>query len=166
MILGEDQGPADDGDDCQGAVNGPAMPVASPPSKRNFNCGRINGSGGNSTPRKSNGTKKSSTKSEEPNVEESTNKLPDGINRATNALLPDPNLPPPPPTMMPDRNTNMDSAQLENISEEMMNSNVLLDAVVNGVMKQLLDKKLMYGSMKEVCRRFTTGIAADKENLF
>ena len=74
MILGEDQGPADDGDDCQGAVNGPAMPVASPPSKRNFNCGRINGSGGNSTPRKSNGTKKSSTKSEdeEPNVDEST----------------------------------------------------------------------------------------------
>ena len=68
--------------------------------------------------------------------------------------------------MMPDRNTNMDPAQLENISEEMMNSNVLLDAVVNRVMKQLLVKKLMYGPMKEVCRRFTTGIAANKENLF
>ena len=68
--------------------------------------------------------------------------------------------------MMPDRNTNMDPAQLENISEEMMNSNVLLDAVINGVIEQLLDKKLMYGPMKEVCRRFTTGIAADKEHLF
>jgi len=68
--------------------------------------------------------------------------------------------------MMPDRNTNMDPAQFENISEEMMNPNVLLDAVVNGVIEQLLDKKLMYGPMKEVCRRFTTGIAAKKENLF
>ena len=43
MILGEDQGPADDDNDCHGAGNGPAMPMASPPSKRNFNCGRING---------------------------------------------------------------------------------------------------------------------------
>jgi len=172
MMLGEGHGPADgaaaDDDDGDGP---PSMPSVSPPSKS-----KSNGGGGNATPRKSNKHKKSSSSSkssEEPNVDESINRLLDGINRATNAPLPDPNLTTPTSPTMPD---NMDpNAQFENLSEEMMNSIMGeftkmsnakdSDTVVDGVMKQLLDKELMYGPMKEVCQRFPSWLASNKDEL-
>ena len=48
--------------------------------------------------------------------------------------------------------------------EKMGNANDSND-VVDGVMKQLLDKDLMYEPMKEVCSRFPKWLAENKEEL-
>ena len=69
----------------------------------------------------------------------------------------------------------IDPAQFERMCEEMMNSIMGQfkkmgnandgNDVVDGVMKQLLAKDLMYQPMKEVCLRFPQWLATNKENL-
>ncbi len=69
----------------------------------------------------------------------------------------------------------MDPSQLEHLSEQMMSSlmndfeqlNNSQDSndVVDGVMKQLLDKELMYQPMKEVCTRYPKWLATHKDQL-
>jgi len=118
------------------------------------------------TPRKVNGNNNNGTtkKEDEPNVDESINRLLDGINQAAS---PSNN-----PMQMPD---NIDPSQFEKLSEEMM-SNMMNEFekmgnkndsndVVDGVMKQLLAKDLMYEPMKEVCTRFPKYLAENKATL-
>ena len=118
------------------------------------------------TPRKVNGNNNNGTnkKKDEPNVDESINRLLDGINQAAS---PSNN-----PMQMPD---NIDPSQFEKLSEEMM-SNMMNEFekmgnkndsndVVDGVMKQLLAKELMYEPMKEVCTRFPKYLAENKATL-
>jgi peroxin-19 len=123
-------------------------------------------------PRKSNGSSvniNKVTKRKEPNVDESINRLLDGINQAASSSPR--NNPPLPPHGM----EGIDPSQLEQFSEEMMlslmsdfekmgnknDSNI----VVDNVMKQLLDKDLMYEPMREVCTRFPAYLAENKERL-
>ena len=116
-----------------------------------------------STPRKKN--RANTTK--ELNVDESINRILDGINQASNN--PTPNSIPPPGM------EDIDPAQFERMCEEMMNSIMGQfkkmgnandgNDVVDGVMKQLLAKDLMYQPMKEVCLRFPQWLATNKENL-
>ena len=115
---------------------------------------------------------------EQPNdVDESINRLLDGINQAsassstTNTQQQQqqqhPNMPAIPP--------NIDPSQLEHLSEQMMGSlmqdfeqlNTSHDSndVVDNVMKQLLDKDLMYEPMKEVCTRYPAWLATHKDTL-
>jgi len=118
------------------------------------------------TPRKVNRNNNNGTakKEDEPNVDESINRLLDGINQAAS---PSNN-----PMQMPD---NIDPSQFEKLSEEMM-SNMMNEFekmgnkndsndVVDGVMKQLLAKDLMYEPMKEVCTRFPKYLAENKATL-
>lgn len=124
------------------------------------------------TPRKSNGSDiniKKATKRKEPNVDESIDRLLDGINQAASSAPR--NSPPPPPHGM----GGIDPSQFEKFSEEMMSS-LMSDfekmgnkndsnIVVDNVMKQLLDKDLMYEPMREVCTRFPAYLAENKERL-
>ena len=122
------------------------MGEGSAPSASSSNGGATNNTASdqpsaNSTtaPGKGNGTNNNA----EPDVDESVNRLLDGINRASHAPLPPNGLPP----GMPD----IDPAQFEKLGEEMMQS--LMgefekmgaaedsDDVVDGVMKQLLDNR-------------------------
>ena len=118
------------------------------------------------TPRKVNGNNNNGTtkNEDEPNVDESINRLLDGINQVAS---PSNN-----PMQMPD---NIDPSQFEKLSEEMM-SNMMNEFekmgnkndsndVVDGVMKQLLAKDLMYEPMKEVCTRFPKYLAENKTTL-
>lgn len=101
----------------------------------------------------------------EPNddVDESINRLLDGINQAASSSTPQ-QMPP-----------NIDPSQLEHLSEQMMgslmndfeqlNSSQDSNDVVDGVMKQLLDKELMYEPMKEVCTRYPKWLAENKDRL-
>lgn len=134
-----------------------------------------------STPRKSdtktNNGKSKSNKQQEPNVDESINRLLDGINQATSTPLPNPNnsnnynMPPNMPPGMED----MDPNQFEKLGEEMMGSimgefNKMGNAsdsnhVVDNVMKQLLNKDIMYEPMKQVTNRFPEWLATNKDEL-
>ena len=118
------------------------------------------------TPRKvnANNNNDTTTNEDEPNVEKSINRLLDGINQTAS---PSNN-----PMQMPD---NIDPSQFEKLSEEMM-SNMMNEFekmgnkndsndVVDGVMKQLLAKDLMYEPMKEVCTRFPKYLAENKATL-
>mmetsp|Transcript_3521 Transcript_3521/g.5413 ORF Transcript_3521/g.5413 Transcript_3521/m.5413 type:complete len:323 (-) Transcript_3521:139-1107(-) len=100
---------------------------------------------------------KETNEKNEPDVDESINRLLDGINQASttpqHSNTNGPTMPIPP---------NIDPSELEHLSEQMMGSlmndfeqlNTSKDSndVVDGVMKQLLDKELMYEPMKEVCK--------------
>ncbi|KAL3817831.1 hypothetical protein ACHAXA_002698 [Cyclostephanos tholiformis] len=117
----------------------------------------------------SSGTINKETKRKEPNVDESINRLLDGINQVSSSA-PNNDLSHPPNGM-----EGIDSSRLEKLSEEMMssimndfekmgnenNSNNLVD----NVMKQLLDKDLMYEPMREVCARFPKYLAENKERI-
>mmetsp|Transcript_10724 Transcript_10724/g.18316 ORF Transcript_10724/g.18316 Transcript_10724/m.18316 type:complete len:442 (+) Transcript_10724:48-1373(+) len=114
---------------------------------------------------------KESNEKNEPDVDESINRLLDGINQASTTPQQSntngPTMPPIPP--------NIDPSQLEHLSEQMMGSlmndfeqlNTSKDSndVVDGVMKQLLDKELMYEPMKEVCTRYPKWLATNKDRL-
>lgn len=121
------------------------------------------------TPRKVNGSNNNTKNQQgsEPNVDESINRLLDGINQAATASpMNNTN------NMMPD---NIDPTQFEQFSEEMMSSimyefekmNNKSDSndIVDDVMKQLLSKDLMYEPMKEVCTRFPKFLAENKEGM-
>ncbi|KAL7462153.1 hypothetical protein ACHAXS_002542 [Conticribra weissflogii] len=102
-----------------------------------------------------------------PTVDESIDKLLDNMNKPTTNPNFDPNL-------MPDM-SNFDPSKLEQFSEEMMNSVMKdmeklnskqdADQMVDGVMKQLLNKDLMYEPMKQVMLRFPKWLAENKEEL-
>ena len=123
-------------------------------------------------PRKSNGSNiniNKATKRKEPNVDESINRLLDGINQAASSA------PRNSPPLPPDGMEGIDPSQFEKFSEEMMSS-LMSDfekmgnkndsnIVVDNVMKQLLDKDLMYEPMREVCTRFPAYLAENKERL-
>ena len=125
-------------------------------------------------PRKDNSASK---RNDEPNnVDESINRLLDGINQAASAPPPSNSTNGPhlyPNNMMPDK---IDPSQsLEQFSEEMMSSMMNefekmgnkndSNDVVDGVMKQLLAKELMYQPMKDVCLRFPKYLAENKEQM-
>ena len=129
------------------------------------------------TPREVNGSNNNNTKEHqdsEPNVDESINRLLDGINQAATSSMNNNNnnTNPPLTNMMPD---NIDPTQFEQFSEEMMSSimhefekmNNKSDSndIVDDVMKQLLSKDLMYEPMKEVCTRFPKFLAENKEGM-
>lgn len=161
----------------------PAYPTAMTPDQSQQEPTNNNGSGNeskSSTPSKSkinnNGPNKNNKKEEPNNVDESINRLLDGINQAASSQPNNTNNMPSQhhPGMMPDNNE-IDPAQFEKLSEEMMssimgqfekmgNANDSND-VVDGVMKQLLDKDLMYEPMKEVCTRFPKWLAENKDDL-
>jgi len=100
---------------------------------------------------------------EEPDVDESINRLLDGINKASRE----------PPTMP--SSADIDPSQFEKFGEEMMSSIMKdfekfggskdSDDAIDGVMKQLLSKDLMYEPMKEVSARFPKWLAENKEDL-
>jgi peroxin-19 len=117
----------------------------------------------------SSGTTKKATRMKEPNVDESINRLLDGINQASSSA-PN-NIHPPPPHRM----EGINPSQLEKFSEEMMSS-IMCDFekmgdknhpnnLMDNVMKQLLDKDLMYEPMREVCNRFPKYMAKNKEKI-
>eukprot|EP00984_Skeletonema_dohrnii_P025970 scaffold15216_cov101-Skeletonema_dohrnii-CCMP3373.AAC.1 len=113
---------------------------------------------------------KETNEKNEPDVDESINRLLDGINQASttpqHSNTNGPTMPIPP---------NIDPSELEHLSEQMMGSlmndfeqlNTSKDSndVVDGVMKQLLDKELMYEPMKEVCTRYPKWLATNKDRL-
>ena len=120
-----------------------------------------------STSKNGNSSNKEANDTTEPNVNESINRLLDGINQASSST--------PQPSNNPTIPSNMDPSQLEQLSEQMMGS-LMNDFeklgnskdsndVVDGVMKQLLDKELMYTPMKEVCSRYPKWLATNKERL-
>lgn len=118
----------------------------------------------------------------EQNVDESIHRLLEGINKASSST-PTNNynnnnnnsqrLPFPP--SLPPGMENIDPSQFEEFSEEIMStlmnefeqmgnkddSNI----VVDNVMKQLLDRDIMYEPMKEVCTRFPKYLAEHKDIL-
>jgi len=111
--------------------------------------------------------KESKNEKKEPNVDESINRLLDGISQASSTQQQQQfnnGIPP-----------NIDPSQLEHLSEQMMGSlmndfeqfNTSHDSndVVDSVMKQLLDKELMYEPMKEVCIRYPKWLASNKDRL-
>ncbi|KAL7548285.1 hypothetical protein ACHAWF_016743, partial [Thalassiosira exigua] len=120
------------------------------------------------TPRKGNASNGNASGEGGPDVDASIDRLLDGIHQASAA---GPSLPPAPLPGMED----VDPAQFEKLGEEMMRSVMGAfekmgssddgDDVVDGVMKQLLDKDLMYEPMKEVCLRFPKWLAENKERL-
>ena len=113
----------------------------------------------------------------EKNVDESIHRLLRGINNASssssgrdsNAQHP---FPPPP---LPPGMENFDPSQFEQFSEEIMSTLMNefeqmghkrdSNAVVDNVMKQLLDRDIMYEPMKEVCTRFPKYLAEHKDRL-
>jgi len=156
------------------AAGGGGMAMPSTPSSSS--AASVNGpSKKSSTSKSSSGIKndKSSNIQEtnektEPNdVDESINRLLDGINQASSSN--------PQQNGMPSIPPNMDPSQLEHLSEQMMSSlmndfehlSTSKDSndVVDGVMKQLLDKELMYQPMKEVCTRYPKWLATHKDQL-
>jgi len=114
--------------------------------------------------------KQKTTKNLTPTVDESINKLLDNMNNPTSS----PSTPNFDPNIMPDM-SNFDPSNLEQLSEEMMNSVMKdmeklnskqdADQMVDGVMKQLLNKDLMYEPMKQVMMRFPKWLAENKEGL-
>jgi peroxin-19 len=117
----------------------------------------------------SSGTTNKATNIKEPNVDESINRLLDGINQASSSA-PNSNHSSPPPGM-----EGIDPSQLEKFSEEMISS-ILCDFenmgdkndsnnLVDNMMKQLLDKDLMYEPMREVCNRFPKYLAENKDKI-
>ena len=120
----------------------------------------MNGKSSSNTNNNSNESEKTESNND---VDESINRLLDGINQASSST-PQQQIPP-----------NLDPSQLEHLSEQMMGSimndfeqlNTSKDSndVVDGVMKQLLDKELMYEPMKEVCTRYPKWLAENKERL-
>ena len=120
------------------------------------------------TPRKANKHKTPPTN--QPTVDESIHKLLNNINQTSTTTFHD-------PTSMATNlaNSNVDPAEFERFGEEMMssvmkdfekmNTSQDADTVVDGVMKQLLDKDLMYEPMKEVMVRFPKWLAEHKEGL-
>ena len=129
-----------------------AQVAASPPASVDRNGGDISS--------KQNGGPDSG---EEPDVDESINRLLDGINKASRE----------PPTMP--SSADIDPSQFEKFGEEMMSSIMKdfdkfggmkdSDDAIDGVMKQLLSKDLMYEPMKEVSARFPKWLAENKEDL-
>ena len=75
---------------------------------------------------------------------------------------------------LPETN-NLDSAAVEEMGEEVINSMIEQfgkfqqsgdsDEVVDGMMRQLLSKELMYDPMKQVCERFPRWLAESKDKL-
>jgi len=115
---------------------------------------------------------------DENEVDESINRLLDGINQASSfstTFLQEQNGGGCGSTTMPIIPPTFDPSQLEHLSEQMMGSlmkdfeqlNTSQDSndVVDNVMKQLLDKDLMYEPMKEVCTRFPAWLATNKDRL-
>ena len=115
----------------------------------------------------------------EPNnndVDESINRLLNGINQASSPLS---------STNNGNNNNNsnpmmmgmagIDPSQIEQFSTNIMSSIMSefdkmgtkkdTDTVIDSVMKQLLNKELMYEPMKEVCNRFPTYLATNKDVL-
>lgn len=137
------------------AVNGQAKKTSKSSRSKN---------NGNSS---SNNQESNTEKTESNDVDESINRLLDGINQASTPQQNGPTMPGIPP--------NMDPSQLEHLSEQMMSSlmndfehlSTSKDSndVVDGVMKQLLDKELMYQPMKEVCTRYPKWLATHKDTL-
>jgi len=107
------------------------------------------------TPRKSN--------KKEPNVDESINRLLDGINKATSNPIPN-DVDPGQFEKIGGEMFSSIEKQFEKEFEKMGNANDSND-VMDGVMKQLLDKDLMYEPMREVCLRFPRWLADNKDGL-
>ncbi|KAL7430102.1 hypothetical protein ACHAXM_001997 [Skeletonema potamos] len=118
---------------------------------------------------------KKNDKKKEPNVDESINRLLDGISQASSSSSTHHHQQPQPKDGIPLLPNNIDPSQLEHLSEQMMGSlmhefeqfNMSPDSndVVDSVMKQLLDKELMYEPMKEVCTRYPKWLASNKDKL-
>lgn len=174
------------------AGSGMAMPSTPPPSSNAATGGdAVNGQSKKSSTSKSssttgkNSTKKSSsnpknqkesnekTESNNNDVDESINRLLDGINQASSSQQ----TTMPTTTIPPNNNNNIDpsSSQLEHLSEQMISS-LMNDFeqstskkdsndIIDNVMKQLLDKELMYQPMKEVCTRYPKWLANNKDSL-
>ena len=100
---------------------------------------------------------------DEPDVDESINRLLDGIKNVSKE----------PPTAP--SSEDIDPSQFEKFGEEMMSSIMKdfekfggskdSDDAIDGVMKQLLSKDIMYEPMKEVSARFPKWLAENKEDL-
>lgn len=148
-------------------VNGGANAKSKTGSSSDLSAKKKSNATNNKTASKT--TTKEAKKTATPDVDQTINNLLDGINQPspTNNCN-NPNYPPFPPSMM-------DPTNLEQFSEQIMSS-LMTDfeklnnkqdsnTVVDTVMKQLLDKELMYTPMKEVCCRFPEWLAKNKESL-
>ncbi len=120
--------------------------------------------------------KKQTTLPAETNVDESIHRLLRGINNASSSTSSrDSNAQHPFPPPLPPGMENFDPSQFEQFSEEIMSTLMNefeqmghkhdSNTVVDNVMKQLLDRDVMYEPMKEVCTRFPKYLAEHKKTL-
>lgn len=141
----------------------------------NSNNATISNSSSNTKTGASTTAPKTKKKSNNNNVDESINRLLNGINQASSSSFSTNN----------DNNNNaipmmmgmegIDPSQIEQFSTNIMSSIMSefdkmgtkkdTDTVIDSVMKQLLNKELMYEPMKEVCNRFPTFLASNKDVL-